>query len=759
MNANAPSKTPDALPDHGITVLSLPVEGMTCASCVTRVEKTLKKLKGVENASVNLATEKATVRFDAASVTLRELQEAVADAGYSLLVPAGAEGENAAEQDPSDHTRRELRRQLLWSVALTVPVLLLSMAAMTSWYTRALSLTLEDTNKILLLLTTPVLFGPGKRFFRGFAAATRHRTADMNTLVAVGTGAAYLYSLVATLFPRLLDLPAASHVYFDTAATIITLILFGKFLEASAKRRASAAIRQLAALQPSTAHAVREGEIRDIPVSQILPGDTLLVRPGESIPVDGVIVAGATTVNEAMVTGESMPVEKKEDDALIGGTTNNTGSVTFRATAVGSDTILARIIQLVESAQAAKAPVQALADRVAAVFVPAVISIAVLSFIVWYLFLSAAFTAAMLNFIAVLIIACPCALGLATPTAIMVGSGTAAKRGILIRNIESLERARGVSAVVFDKTGTLTEGEPRVAGIHPSDTESRSSLLATVASLEQASEHPLAQAVVREAQVGGVVLQSPEEVQATPGGGITGVVDGKRIVVGTREFVMQAGVVDPVSNGRWDSLLDRGSTLIFAAVDGQSAGVLELADRIRPSAREAVGQLRSLGLRVVMMTGDNEHTARAVASEAGIEQIFARVPPDQKAGRVAELQKTEEAVAMVGDGINDAPALAQADVGIAMGTGTAIAAEAADITLMREDLHGVTEALQLSRRTVRIIRQNLFWAFIYNMIGIPLAAAGMLNPMIGALAMAFSSVSVVSNSLRLKRLPALRLRS
>ncbi|MGA9120613.1 MAG: heavy metal translocating P-type ATPase [Bacteroidota bacterium] len=756
MNTNDANRDTDLPVTRPYTVMNLPVEGMTCASCVARVEKTLKKMEGVENAAVNLATEKATVRFDASRVSLHQLQDAVADAGYTLRIPTGSEGAPSPDEDPSAKTRRDLLHELLWSVALTIPVMALSMLTMTAWYASVSPISLEDTNKILLLLTTPVLFGPGRRFFRGFMAAARHFTADMNTLVAVGTGAAYLYSLTATLFPHLLNLPASAHVYFDTAATIITLILFGKYLEASAKRRASSAIRQLAALQPKAAHVLREDVITDIPVEQVVPGDSLVVRPGESIPVDGVILSGSTTVNESLMTGESMPVEKKSGDALIGGSINNTGSVTFKATAVGSDTVLARIIRLVEDAQGAKAPVQALADRIAAIFVPAVVSVALAAFVVWFFVLNVTFTAAMLNFIAVLIIACPCALGLATPTAIMVGSGTAAKRGILIRNIESLERARDISTVVFDKTGTLTEGSPRVVDIHPSPPFSRDALLRTVSSLEQASEHPLAQAIVKEARLGGLQLTQPEDLQATPGGGVSGIVDGHRVLAGSLEFVEGSGVGGMRDNPEWRSRVEGGHTLIVVAVDGKITGFIEVADRLRASAREAVARLHALGLRVAMITGDNEQTARSIAGEAGIELVVARVPPDKKAERIKELQKEGRLVAMIGDGINDAPALAQADIGIAMGTGTAIAAEAADITLMREDLNGIPEALLLSRRTLRVIHQNLFWAFIYNMIGIPLAALGMLNPMIGALAMAFSSVSVVSNSLRLKRFPASR---
>ncbi len=480
-----------------------------------------------------------------------------------------------------------------------------------------------------------------------------------------------------------------------------------------------------------------------------------MIRPGEAIPVDGSVLDGTSAVNEALLTGESMPVEKKPGDALIGGTVNTTGSVTMTANAVGADTVLAHIVQLVEDAQAAKAPVQALADKVAAVFVPAVVSIALGTFIVWFFFVNAGFTASMMNFIAVLIIACPCALGLATPTAIMVGTGSAARRGILIRNIESLERARDVTVVLFDKTGTLTEGTPRVTDIAPLNPFDRTSVLRAAASLEQASEHPLAKAIVQEAHITGVSLSNPTEVQATPGGGVMGNVDGRRIIAGTPAFLSANGFPDASNRSRWDGMLNHGNTVLLVAIDGQLGGAIAIADRLKDGAAGAVARLQHAGLSVAMISGDNGRTASAIALAAGIETVFAEVPPGGKAEKVKSLQRNGAVVAMVGDGINDAPALAQADVGIAMGKGTAIAAEAADIILMRDDLGGVHEAFVLSRRTLRIIRQNLFWAFIYNMVGIPLAALGLLNPMIGAIAMAFSSVSVVSNSLRLRKSPRL----
>ncbi len=751
MSDDKRNTTTEQTPFGQISVLSMNVEGMTCASCVARVEKTLKRIDGVENASVNLATEKATVRFDPSRASLDAMRDAVASAGYTLRLPEPRTSPGQPAAEPSSSARNKLLRDLLWSLVLTIPVMVLAMLSMTDWYVRTIPLSQSDTNTIEFLLTTPVLFVPGRRFFRGFLAATRHGTADMNTLVAVGTGAAYLYSTVVTLFPDWLNIHPGVDVYFDTSATIISLILFGKYLEANAKQKASTAIRQLASLQPPTAHVVRDDLIEDLPVSHLIPGDMVLVRPGESIPVDGEVKSGTTAVNESLVTGESMPVEKKKGDPVIGGTVNTTGSITVRANAVGSSTVLANIIRLVEEAQGSKAPVQALADKIASVFVPTVVIIAIGTFLGWYFLAGAGFTASMMNFIAVLIIACPCALGLATPTAIMVGTGTAAKKGILIRNIESLERAREVTVVLFDKTGTLTEGAARVVEVIPLGSYDRPTLLSVAASLEQASEHPLAKAIVGEARLATLPLTTPDHILATPGGGISGTVGGKTVIAGTPTYLATQGIASLPPAGRWEGLLNRGNTILLVAVDGVVAGGIAIADRLKDSAKPAVDRLKRGGINVALISGDNRRTASAIGSEAGIVTVLAEIPPEQKSARVKELQRQGNVVAMVGDGINDAPALAQADVGIAMGKGTAIASEAADITLMRDDVEGVNDALALSRRTLRIIKQNLFWAFIYNMVGIPLAAFGLLNPMVGALAMAFSSVSVVSNSLRLRR--------
>ena len=736
-------------------LLTLPVEGMSCASCVARVEKALKAVDGVSGAAVNLATEKVTVAFDPARVTVGRLQEAVAGSGYTLLPPleaAGTGSDGAADEARSKETLRRLRREFILSAVLAAPVMALSMLSMTEWYDRGAPLSLETTNKILLLLTTPVMFVSGRRFFSGFWARARHLTADMNTLVAVGTGAAYAYSTAAVLFPEVMGMGhQAPHVYFDTTATIITLVLLGKLLEASAKRRASDAIRQLLGLQPKNALVVRNGTATEVRVDSLAAGDTILVRPGEKIPVDGLITSGFTTIDESMVTGESLPVEKKQGARVIGGTINRNGSIEFRATAVGRETLLARIVKLVEEAQGSKAPVQNLADRIASVFVPVVIGIALVTFVLWWTVGAVPFTHALVNFIAVLIIACPCALGLATPTAIMVGTGTGARLGVLIRNAESLERMRDVRTVVFDKTGTITEGKPVVTDVLPFDGFDARTLLAHAVALEKRSEHPLGEAIVRHTASAGVIGEDAEAFQSLPGMGVAGSVHGTPVIAGNLQLLAEYSVPAGEAESAVERLAAEGKTSIVVAVEGKVAGVLAIADAIRATSPAAIAALKAAGRETVMLTGDNEVTARAVAARVGVDRVIAGVLPDGKASVIRSLQKDGIVVAMVGDGINDAPALAQADVGIALGTGTDIAMETAGITVMNGDLAGVVRAFRLSERTLRTIRQNLFWAFMYNVVGIPLAALGMLNPMIAAAAMAFSSVSVVSNSLRLRR--------
>ncbi len=732
--------------------MTLPVEGMTCASCVLRVEKALKKVDGVADAAVNLATERATISFDPGLVTYDRLRKAVEDSGYALGAPQDdVPGDRpAARESEREREKRALRNELVLAVALTVPIMLVSMMTMVPDALRWLPLSLAQINRLLLLLTTPVLFVSGRRFFRGLIANFRHRTADMNTLVAVGTGTAYLYSLAATLFPELLG-PAGAHVYFDTAATIVTLILFGRFLEARARRRASDAMRQLLALQPNDATVVRDGRDVVIPITEVGVGDRIRVKPGERIPVDGVIGSGTTTVDESMVTGESLPVEKKEGDRLIGGTVNRNGSVEFRATAVGKSTLLSQIVRMVEEAQGSKAPVQALADRIASVFVPVVIGIAVVAFLSWILLTSVGFAGAMMNFIAVLIIACPCALGLATPTAVMVGTGVGARMGVLIRNAESLERARAVKTIILDKTGTVTQGHPAVTDVVPVRGFDAGALVRITAALEKRSEHPFARAITEYVRGRSIASPDPSAFTSMTGFGVRGDVEGHAVLIGNMALMNESGVQVVDVEQEVSRFSHRGKTAVLVAVDGTVAGLFGIADTVKASSASAVRELHAMGLRVIMLTGDGEATAAAIAGEAGIERFIAGVFPGEKARRVREIQADGTIVAMVGDGINDAPALAQADVGIALGTGTDIAMESADIVLMRGDLADIPLAIRLSRRMVSTIRQNLFWAFVYNVIGIPLAAFGMLNPMIAAGAMAFSSVSVVSNSLRLRR--------
>ncbi|MCB2203281.1 heavy metal translocating P-type ATPase [bacterium] len=755
--------SPDAHDSNGqnaapaIKKLGLPVQGMTCASCVLRVEKALQGVPGVHSAAVNLASQKASVEIGA-DTDMHALEEAVRRAGYDVQLPKeggtgddASSGEELSASTGFDREAKELRRSLIVALLLTIPIWIISMLPMLSAVRAAWPLSMEENSRLLLILTTPVLFIPGKRFFTGAWTMLRHGAADMNTLVAVGTGAAFVYSMVAVLFPQWLGHPGGGmEVYFDTSATIITLILMGRWLEARAKNRATDAIRKLIGLQPRTARVVRNGEEMEIPTRDVRIGDRVLVRPGERIPVDGRVVAGASSVDESMVSGEPLPVEKSEGDTAVGGTVNKEGSLTLEATAVGADTVLGHIVRMVDEAQGSKAPVQNLVDRIASVFVPVVISIAVVTFVVWMLLPDSVFAVALLHSIAVLIIACPCALGLATPAAIMVGVGVGAGRGILIKDAESLERAKSVDRVVLDKTGTVTEGRPAIAELLPLGEQTENDLLALAASAEIPSEHPLGEAVLREARERGLKLQEPDSFQYEPGAGVTSFIDGDAVQVGNAALMKSYAVKLP--DEQWlQASRSAGRTVLFVAVNGVLAGGITLADRVRETSIAAIKELKRQGVDVTMLTGDSEEAAREIAAQAGIEHVLAGVRPEQKAEEVRRLQEQGLRVAMVGDGINDAPALALADVSIAMGSGTDIAMETADITLMHSDLQGVPDAMQLSRRTLQKIHQNLFWAFIYNVIGIPLAAVGLLSPMIAAAAMAFSSVSVVSNSLLLRR--------
>jgi len=721
----------------------LKITGMHCAACASRIERRLQKTQGVDTASVNFATEQATVTFDPSLVTPDDLAEVVEKTGYGVLKPE----QEDAERQARAAELRGLQIGFAYSLVATALLMLLEHTALLPpWL----------TPWVLLALATPVQFWAGGRFYAGAWTALRAGFADMNTLIAVGTSAAYGYSLVATLFPRSVS-AAGGHLYYETAAMIVTLILLGRLLEARAKGRASEAIRRLAQLQAKTARVMREGEEQEVPIDEVLVGDTVLVRPGERVPVDGAVTDGQSAVDESMVTGESMPVEKAPGDPVTGGTVNLTGAFRFQAKRVGAETVLAQIIRFVQEAQGSKAPIQRLADRVAAVFVPVVIGIALLTFLVWLL-RGPDVTHAIVAAVAVLIIACPCALGLATPTSLLVGTGKGAEIGILIRSAEALEIAGRTNFVVLDKTGTITRGQPEVTDVVPAPGWAEQEMLRLAAAVEQESEHPLGKAVVRRAQARGLALEPVTEFQARPGLGVEGRIGGRRVAAGTSRLMDRCAVDTAALAETLEALEAQGKTAMLVCADGAAAGVIALQDTPAPEAAEAVERLRDLGLGVVMLTGDNARTARAVAQAVGIEEVRAEVRPEQKAQAVSELQRAGRRVAMVGDGINDAPALAQADLGIALGYGTDIAMEAADITLVRGDLRLAAEAIRLSRATLRNIRQNLFWAFFYNVVGIPVAAGVLypvwhilLNPALAAAAMAFSSVSVVTNALRLRR--------
>ncbi|MBI9103983.1 MAG: heavy metal translocating P-type ATPase [Spirochaetales bacterium] len=727
-------------------IVQLNVQGMTCASCVAHVEKGIKKNNGIEMAAVNLATEKATVSFNPEETDIDKIIRSIVDAGYSAVLPD--EKENNEQEKEKSRQVRKLRNKTIISIMLSLPLV----SAMFVGIFKIEALMILHNPLLQLVLATPVQFWIGSRFYIGAWKSLKAGSPGMDVLVALGTSAAYFFSIFNGFFAEALDV-GTSGLYFEASAIIITLVLLGKYLEIKAKGKTSEAIKKLMGLQPKTAKVERAGMIVEIPISDVIPGDIIHIKPGDRIPVDGLVLSGNTAVDESMITGESMPVEKQAGDTLVSGTINSYGAVKFKAEHVGKDSVLSRIISIVEEAQGSKAPIQKLADKVAAVFVPTVLGISIVTFLGWWLGFGS-LTNAVVSAVAVLVIACPCALGLATPTAIMVGTGIGAQRGILIKNGEILQAAGKVSAIVLDKTGTITRGKPELQEIYPlvntNDDSEKSRLLALAASLEQNSEHPLALAVVTAAEEKGLLLKSVLNFSAIPGKGICADFEGESYIIGTEMFLKENGIKTEAIVKIKTELENKGNTVVILASKEEPLALLAIADSIKEHSRAGIETLKQMGLDVYMITGDNRRTAEAIAARAGIENVLAEVLPKGKAAEVEKLKASGKVVAMVGDGINDAPALATADIGIAMGAGSDIAMESADITLMRGDLREIAAAIQLSIRTMAKIKQNLFWAFFYNSIGIPFAALGFLNPIIAGAAMAFSSVSVVSNSLSLK---------
>ena len=729
------------------------IQGMSCASCAQRIEKALTRLAAVVRATVNFATETATVEY-VGELTDDEVLRTVEAQGYRAFP---AEGAQDREKQAREAEIRHQRRMFLLSALFSTPLLFYMFGELFPALGSVLP-ALFFNPWFQLGMATPVQFVAGWQFYRDSYHVVKNRSANMSVLVAMGTSAAYLSSLVITLAGPLV--PGVHHVYFETSAIIITLIILGKYLEAVAKGRTSEAIRKLMGLQAKTARVLRDGAEVDVPVEQVQVGDRIVVRPGEKIPVDGVVVEGFSAVDESMLTGESMPVDKSPGDIVIGATVNKTGRFIFEATRVGKDTALAQIIRIVEEAQGRKAPIQRYADKISAYFVPAVIAVATLTFFVWYVWADPGnFTRALVNFVAVLVIACPCAMGLATPTSIMVGTGKGAERGILIKGGEYLELAHKLNAVVLDKTGTITRGEPVLTDVAPLaaglERDGRAALhvLRLAGSAEAGSEHPLGQAIVQAARERGLTLDPVSAFEAIPGQGIRAQVNGQQVLVGNRRLFAESGIDVTQAEPHVARLEEQGKTAMIVAVDGRPVGVVAVADTVKEGSAEAIRELQRMGIEVYMLTGDNRRTAAAIARQVGIDEAhtLAEVLPQQKADKVKELQARGKTVGMVGDGINDAPALVTADVGFAIGTGTDVAIESADITLMRGDLMGVVDSIRLSRATIRNVYQNLFWAFFYNTVGIPVAAAGFLSPVLAGGAMAFSSVSVVSNALRLRR--------
>jgi len=718
---------------------------MTCAACSARVEKKLDSLEGVKAANVNLGTEKATVEYLPEQITVADLIKAVRSVGYEAEIVEDISRDQEMEEKEAEI--QNLRILLVISIALSLPLLLSMLLSILGWDWAGTAWL--HNQYFQLIIATPIQFLIGARFYQQSYYALRSGSANMDVLIAMGTSAAYFFSLYNVFFEEV-GLGMMKSLYFETSAIIITLVLLGKYFEAVAKGKTSEAIRKLAALQAKTARVVREGVEVDIPIEEVEIGDIVIVRPGEKVPVDGRIVEGHSSLDESMLTGESIPVDKQIGDMVFGATINKFGTFKLEATRIGKETALAQIIKMVEDAQGSKAPIQKIADQVAGVFVPTVLAIAAVTFVIWYL-LGQGINQALFSAVAVLVIACPCALGLATPTAIMVGTGKGAENGILIKGGEHLEAAYKLNAVVVDKTGTITKGIPELTDVLSLGDLEPDDILQLASIAEKRSEHPLGVAIAARAIEVFGQLSEPDSFEAIPGRGVQAVVDGKTVYVGTRRLMREKGIDIEGLESRITELEDQGKTAMLMAVEDKLAGILAVADTVKESSPEAIADLQNMGIEVYMITGDNHRTADAIARQVGIRHVLAEVLPENKAEQVNQLQAEGKIVAMVGDGINDAPALATAHIGMAMGTGTDIAMEAADITLMRGDLRTIPAAIRLSRQTMRKIKQNLFWAFIYNIIGIPIAALGMLNPVIAGAAMAFSSVSVVTNSLTLRR--------